>query len=208
MSQTASSGHDLALREALARHRAGGIAAAENGYRAVLEADPGHAAANHHLGVLLVQTGRMDEGLARLRLALGKDPGEPLYYFSLAKGLLASGDPGEAGAVLHQAGQRGLGDSRFDPLKSQIRQSAVQIYRQALAGNPDDPVLLDRLGSALLMQGEAEEALGCFRRAVAADPDFAQAHFHLGTVLSQMGRIAEGFEHYMRRAVLTYGAGN
>ncbi len=208
MSQTAPSEHDLTLQQALARHRAGGLAAAEDAYRGVLEADPRHAAANHHLGVLLVQTGRMEEGVGRLRLALGSDPREPLYYFSLAKGLLASGNPGEAAAVLHQAGQVGLGDKRFDPLKSEIRDTMVQMCRRSLTAHPNDSVLLDRLGGALLMQGKTEEAVSCFRRALAADPEFADAHFHLGTVLSQTGRIAEGFEHYTRRAVLTYGAGD
>src|SRR3954464_6888693 len=130
---------DYLQRQALASHRGGGLADAERGYRALLEAEPCHAAANHHLGVLLVQKGRTEEGLARLKAALERDKGEPLYYFSLAKGLLAAGDPAEAGGVLRQAGQLGLGDKRFDPLKAEIRERAVTMYRQALADRPGDP---------------------------------------------------------------------
>jgi tetratricopeptide (TPR) repeat protein len=198
---------DTALAAALADHRAGRIAAAEKAYRALIGADPRHAAANHHLGVLLVQSGRVDDGINHLKLALEANSAEPLYYFSLAKGLLAAGRPAEAGAALKQAAQRGLADTRFGPLKSEIRDKAVTAYRQALAVRPGDAGLLDNLGSALLVQGKVEEAIACFRQALDHAPGFAEAHFHLGAVLSQKGRVAEGFEHYMRRAALVYGSG-
>jgi tetratricopeptide (TPR) repeat protein len=198
---------DTALAAALADHRAGRLAAAEKTYRSLIAAEPRHAAANHHLGVLLVQTGRVNDGISHLKLALQTNGAEPLYYFSLAKGLLAAGSPAEAGAALKQAAQRGLSDSRFGPLKSEIRDKAVAAYRQALAVRPDDAGLLDNLGSALLVQGKLEEAIACFRQALDHAPGFAEAHFHLGAVLSQKGHVAEGFEHYMRRAALVYGRG-
>ncbi len=196
---------DDALRRALADHRAGRLAAAEKAYRDLIEADPRHAAANHHLGVLLVQAGRMEEGLRRLKSALEIEGAEPLYYFSFAKGLLAAGNPAEAGAVLRQASHRGLADRRFEPLKAEIRDAAVAQYRQALVVRPGDAALLDNLGTALLGQGRTEEAIDCYRQALAAAPDFAEAHFHLGAVLSQNGCVAEGFAHYMRRAALVHG---
>src|SRR5579863_1124873 len=198
---------DATLDQALADHRAGRIGAAETAYRAMIAAQPGHAGANHHLGVLLVQTGRVDDGIRHLRSALEADSTEPLYYFSLAKGLLAAGKPADAGGILKQAAHRGLSSSRFAPLKSEVRDKAVAFYRQALTARPGDAALLDNLGSALLVQGRIEEAIACYRRALAHAPDFAEAHFHLGAVLSQNGRVAEGFEHYMRRAALTYGRG-
>lgn len=204
MTRSANS-QEESLREALADHRAGRLAAAEKAYRVLIEAKPHHAGAHHHLGVLLVQTGRVNDGLAHLKLALEADGGEPLYYFSLARGLLAAGDPAAAGAVLKQAMQRGLADQRFEPLKSQIRDAAVTACRQALGERPRDAALLDNLGSALAMQGKAEEAIACYRQALLYAPDFAEAHFHLGAVLSQNGRVAEGFEHYMRRAAIVFG---
>ncbi|HUE62879.1 MAG TPA: tetratricopeptide repeat protein [Rhizomicrobium sp.] len=198
---------DAALDQALADHRAGRIAAAEVAYRAMIAAQPGHPGANHHLGVLLVQTGRADVGIGHLRSAMESDGNEPLYYFSLAKGLLAAGRPAEAGAILKQAAQRGLSDSRFAPLKSEIRDKAVAFYRQALVARPGNAALLDNLGSALLVQGKVAEAIACYRQVLVHAPDFAEAHFHLGAVLSQNGHVAEGFEHFMRRAALVYGRG-
>lgn len=199
------SSHDSALKDALADHRAGRLDAAEKSYRVLIEAEPRHAGANHHLGVLLVQTGRVDDGLAHLKTALAENAAEPLFYFSLAKGLLAAGDPAEAGSVLKQAAQRGLSDRKFDALKAEVRERGVAACRQALARRPHDAALLDNLGSALLMQGETREAIACYREALIHAPDFAEAHFHLGAVLSQQGHLAEGFEHYMRRAALVHG---
>jgi Flp pilus assembly protein TadD len=197
--------YDATLQTALADHRAGRLVAAERSYRALIGTEPNHAGANHHLGVLLVQTGRVEEGLTLLKSALDANITEPLYYFSFAKGLLAAGSPAEAGAVLKQAMQLGLADSRFEPLKSQIRDAAVAKYRKALALRPADATLLDNLGSALFGQGKVEEAIACYRQALVHAPDFAEAHFHLGAVLSQNGRVSEGFEHYMRHAILLYG---
>jgi Flp pilus assembly protein TadD len=197
-----------ALGNALADHRAGRLAQAETAYRILIQAHPHHAGVRHHLGVLLVQTGRVDDGLNHLRSALEANSAEPLYYFSLAKGLLTAGNPAEAGLVLKQAAQRGVADQRFTPLKSQIREAAVTVCEQALAERPGDAALLDNLGSALLLQGETQDAIACYRQALAQKPDFAEAHFHLGAVLSQNGQVAEGFDHYMRRAALVYGRGN
>jgi len=193
---------DKALNDALADHRAGRLTTAEAAYRALLAAHPHLAGAHHHLGVLLVQTGRMEEGLEHLKTALAGNAAEPLYYFSLARGMLAAGDPGEAGAVLRLAAQRGLADHRFDALKAMVREQAVIACRQALDARPNDAALLDNLASALLLQGKTEDATGYYRQALEAAPDFAPAHFHLGAVLSQNGAVAEGFEHYRRCASL------
>src|SRR5436309_1343846 len=58
------------LAEALADHRAGRTTAAQAAYRAIIATEPRHAGAHHHLGVLLVQTGRLVEGLIHLKAAL------------------------------------------------------------------------------------------------------------------------------------------
>jgi tetratricopeptide (TPR) repeat protein len=189
---------DEMLRQAIASHKAGQIAAAEKAYRAVISAEPGHTEANHNLGVLMAQSGRIAEGLPHLERALKSNTNEALYFFSYAKGLLAAGKPLEAEAVLMRGQARGLADKRFETLRSQI---ATQTVR------PDDPASLDQLGTALLAEGKIEDAIQSYRKALAIDPDFAEAHFHLGWVLSENGRVAEGFAHYMRRAALVYGTG-
>jgi Flp pilus assembly protein TadD len=186
------------LQQAIASHRAGQSAAAEKAYQTVIGAEPGHAEANHNLGVLMMQSGRVAEGLGHLERALRSNDREALHYFSYAKGLLAAGHPAEAEAVLKEGRRLGLADKQFDVLQSQIAQRTT---------GRDNAASLDRLGNALLAQGKIEEAIQSYRAALAVEPDFAQAHYHLGSVLSEHGRVAEGFAHYMRRAALVHGRG-
>lgn len=198
---------DAMLKKAVVSHRAGEFAAAEKTYRAILHAEPGHAQACHNIGVLLVKTGRLAEGLAFLERALAANRYQAVYYCSYAQSLLASASPIEAGNVLREAEMLGLADQRLDQLRLQVQLAAVCSCRAALQNNPDDPVRLDNLGSALLEQGEIEEAIAAFRRSLKIAPDFADAHYHLGATLSQNGNVTEGFAHYMRRAELVYGTG-
>ena len=198
MSNSGTLSLDALLRHAIANHKAGKLVAAETAYRAVIAAEPGHAEANHNLGVLMMQSGRLAEGLPHLERALESNTNEALYFFSYAKGLLAAGKPLEAEAVLARAHARGLADKRFETLRSQIAAQTV---------HPDDPASLDQRGTALLAEGKIEDAIRTYRKALTIDPDFADAHFHLGWVLSENGRVAEGFAHYMRRAALVYGTG-
>src|SRR4051812_46536621 len=138
MANLANPTADAALKDALASHRAGQLSAAERAYRAVITADPRHPMANHNLGVLMVQSGRAKEGLRYLKAAIDANAGEALFYFSMAKGLLAAGDPATASAVISDAGRSGLADQRFAGLKNEVRQAAVDMYRRAVTANPRD----------------------------------------------------------------------
>lgn len=96
------------LEEAVCDHRAGEFAAAERAYYSVLDKHPGHAEANHHVGVLLVQTGRIEEGISHLKLALDAQPLQSLYQLSYANGLLSAGKTGEAEVILKDLRWKGL----------------------------------------------------------------------------------------------------
>jgi tetratricopeptide (TPR) repeat protein len=198
MSNSQTLSIEALLQQAIASHRAGQGAAAEMAYRAVIGVEPGHAGANHNLGVLMMQMGRTQEGLGYLERALKSNDREALHFFSYAKGLLAAGDPAKAEAVLKEGQRLGLANEQFELLQSQIA---------GRTAGRDSAASLDQRGNMLLAQGKIEEAIQSYRQALAIDPDFAEAHYHLGSVLSEHGRVAEGFAHYMRRAALVYGTG-
>lgn len=78
--------------------------------------------------------------------------------------------------------QAGLNAHRAGDLSA-----AIDAYRQALAGAPDDPVALNLLGAALVQLGDAEAAVAYLERAAArqrGNPgvlgNLAQAYFALG----------------------------
>ena len=51
-------------------------------------------------------------------------------------------------------------------------------------------------GSALLAQGQFDEAIACFRRAIQSKPDLREAHSHLAAALHAQGNLGSAVESY------------
>jgi tetratricopeptide (TPR) repeat protein len=75
-------------------------------------------------------------------------------------------------------------------------QNAETLSRRAIAVTKNNFVAHNALGSALLEQGRADEAIGEFRETLAIEPRFADAHCNLGNALLQKGRIDEALVQY------------
>lgn len=204
---------DAELHLALAAHRAGQLAVAEQHYRAFLEAHPGHGGAHHNLGLLMVQRGAPEEALAHLAMACQAEPGRGQNWFSYAKAMLAAGRRKEALPLLEQARARGISGPAFETAL-QLAQSSPPAEdpaatatrcERALVREPENPQLHFQLGGARADLGQIDDAIASYRRAVELNPEFAEAHFCLGSLLSENGAIAEGFAHYRRRAELVHG---
>ncbi len=93
---------------AMEHQLAGELDLAAQMYRAILQAAPRHAAANHCLGMLLVQSRRPAEGLPYLIAALAVDPQVADYWLGYLEALLLAGRTGEARDTLALARQHGL----------------------------------------------------------------------------------------------------
>jgi predicted O-linked N-acetylglucosamine transferase (SPINDLY family) len=81
---------------------------AEQLYRAILQAEPKHSAANYCIGMLHVQIRRPADGLPFLRVALTANPEVPDYWLGYLEALLLSGRILEAKTTLARARQQGL----------------------------------------------------------------------------------------------------
>ena len=183
------------LQEAVALQERGDALAAEPLYRAVLAEQPTNGEASHGLGLLLAQRGDHAQSLSLFQAALQFQPRIAQYWLSYASALLAKGHPREAQLVLVRGQQRGFGGPAFNSL--------LRTAEAALMPTPAD--LMVKQGTAYVLQGCMEEAISAFREAIAIAPDHSEAHFRLGSVLSETGRVAAGFEHYMKRAALVHG---
>ena len=80
-----------ALQQAVAHHQAGRLQDAEQLYRAILQAQPGQADANHNLGVLAGQVGQHAAGLDFFKTALATNPAQSQYALSYANALMNAG---------------------------------------------------------------------------------------------------------------------
>lgn len=148
---------------ALRHHQAGRLSEAEQIYRQLLAAYPGHSDSLHLLGVIACQAGRQDIALDLIRQAIAISPEIALYHSNLGSMLQELGRPDEA----------------------------LECYRRALYLDPDFPEAYYNLGSALQRQGCLDEAAACYRRALELKPAYPEACLGLGTMLKEQGRLEE-----------------
>ena len=182
---------------ALALHAHGGIAEAEALYRAILDGDPRHAGALHHLGLIRAGQRRFDEALALLGAALEQDPGMATAQYNLGTVLQTLGRHMDAVTAFERAvalrpdyveALSNLGNSLQALRRSD---AAVACYQQALAVRPDHAETHNNLGAAFAALERRDEAVAQYREAVAAKPGYVEAWINLGKALRGLNRHDE-----------------
>jgi protein O-GlcNAc transferase len=136
------------LNLAVSYHQNGRFADAERLYRAILTQDPNHADAWHLLGLLAHQCGKSQFGADLIARAIALRADIPVYYSNQGAVLTGLGRYAEAEAALRRVfvldpDHFGARNSLASLLARQERfAEAVDLYRQSLALNPDQPAML------------------------------------------------------------------
>jgi len=141
------------LHDAYEHFQAGRVAEAERRCRAVLAGDPGHAEANHLLGIMRFQEGRTAEACDLLERAAASPAAAPEMHNNL-------------GAVLNKLGET---------------DKAIAAFERALAINPAYADALNNLGVIYRDSKQTEQAIAAFRRAVALIQSFTTTHSGVGS---------------------------
>jgi tetratricopeptide (TPR) repeat protein len=204
---------DIALQRAIIHHQAGRMPEAEQSYRGILQTEPNCPDANHNLGILMVQQGKVELSLPHLRAALEGNPEKGQYWLSYAENLLATGEAPGALAVLHQAKRCGLLASAVNPLMSRAEEAMrsvvsdsdgatfhISVDERVFKVKPDFAEAHNALGNALVQLGKLDAAIASYGRALALRPDIAEVHNNLGWTLRKQGRLEEA-EAACRRAI-------
>jgi len=158
----------MALREAIALHRAGRSKQAEQHLRDHLRSRPDDHAALHLLGTIAHESGRPEEAVKWMRKSIRSAPSQPQYYVNLA-------------AVLGRMGKH--------------EESLTNLLNaRKLAGSI--PELHSNLGVTLEALGRIPEAASSYRTAIQLRPSYPEAHFNLANVLGRMGRFHEAAGEY------------
>ena len=165
---------EATLAAAVQRHRAGQLWEAEQLYRRILQAQPGHADALHLLGLVVSRAGRPGEAVDLIRRAIAADSSIADYWIDL-------------GMILDLMG-------RLD--------ETITAYRQAIALRPDSPEAHNNLGNAMAASGCLDEALVELNTALSLRPDYSDALFNLGNIYQQLGRQNEAVECFSRATSL------
>ncbi len=75
----------------------------------------------------------------------------------------------------------------IDSLNDDDVAGAIEMYREALAVDPEDPTALTGLGTALDEAGELDDAIDCYKKALVVAPNDVIAHSGLGVVYEKLG---------------------
>jgi tetratricopeptide (TPR) repeat protein len=183
-------------------HGAGRLPEAEQAYRQVLAAQPGHADAMHMLGVLASQCGQPQAALACLDQAIALKPSAALFHVNRAGALLALRQMDAAEAACREAlrlkrncaeAWQVLGHVLADTNRAE---EAVAAYRDALRLKADLPEIHSHLGLALRLAGRLEDAALALRQGVRRAPRDPVAYVNLAGIMKELGRLDEAETGY------------
>jgi tetratricopeptide (TPR) repeat protein len=155
---------------AVALHKAGKPAEAEELYQQILTANPGLAMSWNLLGIARAQQARGVEALAAFDRALGLRADFPEAENARAQ-------------CLWQLG-------RFE--------ESAKAYDKVVAAQPGNAEAWNYRGGALSFLERRQEALESFTRAVAAKPDYADALVNQGVMLQALERFEASLESFGR----------
>jgi tetratricopeptide (TPR) repeat protein len=125
-----------AWERGLAAHRDGKLGDAEKFYRAILEAQPRHAEANHNLGVLALSSGRSLDALPMLKKALDANPSIDQFWLTYIGALIDAGQLDQAKHVLKNARRGSVSPERLELLDERLGHIAQRSIKKAQSTLP------------------------------------------------------------------------
>jgi predicted O-linked N-acetylglucosamine transferase (SPINDLY family) len=180
-----------ALNHAMELHRQGRLPEAENLYRQLQQHFPQATDILHLIGLVEVDTGRVEQGMANLRRVIEAQPNVAHYHANLGARLIDQRQPAEAEACLRAAIrlQPGLGTHYYNLGNAllQLRRApeAVEAYRESLRLQPDNADCDLQLGIALHSAERREEALAWYRSVLDRRPAHLPVATNLGAMLQE-----------------------
>lgn len=188
---------EAAFDEAVGRHRAGDLRAAERLYRDLLRTTPAHPGALTNLGVIVARHGDPAEAERLYAAAAAADPHRPDAHFNRGNLLRRLGRPGEAVEAYAAAIRLDPGHAKFYQNRGlaladrEDWPAAVADLRRAAELDPGSPDAFNLLGDVLYRAGRPAEAVDAFREAVARSPDDPRGRHNLGLALAAAGSHAD-----------------
>src|SRR6266566_7511076 len=171
-------------------------------WRTTLARNPECWMAHTNLGIVLLQKGQLNDGIAHYRAALRMQPDSWDAEYNLGTALLAQGKVDEAIFHCERAvamepndpdGQVSLGNAL---LQKQRIDEAIIHYQKAIAIWPDHFLARYGLGRAFLEKGELDTAIAHCRAALLIRPDDTDCHTVLAAALDEKGETVEAIRHY------------
>ena len=193
------------LSKGLDAHKAGQFVEAAIHYNSVLKNAPKQPDANHNLGVLSVNTGKVLEAMPMLKIALEENPNEAQYWVSYIDALIQLEAIHDAQNMLEQAKERGAQGAPFDNLQQRIKEleenetpkiGALSNSKSLKTPEPDDQDL--QVIIKLYTQGELKEALLRANLLFQKFPNSLNLNILLGSINDASGNFEAALASYKK----------
>jgi Flp pilus assembly protein TadD len=184
---------DTKLTLAQVHEQEGQFKKAEGLYRELHEQDPDDAFVCHHLGVVLIQLGREEEGRLMIEQANVLKPDSAEILNDLGYAYLLDGEIEQAESILQDAYELNPDDERaMSNLALAVGyggryDEALALYRQSMT----DAEAYANLGYIAVQRGEGPKALHYYNKALDLDPDLKPAAQAM-VQLADLQKRAEG----------------
>jgi tetratricopeptide (TPR) repeat protein len=167
-------------------------------FRAAIRIRPDYAEAHNNLGLVLIQSGKDEEGIAALREAVRLAPA----YAEGRTNLGAALTPTDAEAAIKEleeavrlapASVKALFNLAvaYGASSAHGPRKGIEYLEKVIELAPDFPRAHLALGKALLEEGKAADAVAALQNAVKLDPESGEANYQLGLALVRAGRKEE-----------------
>lgn len=202
------------IDDAFDAFEAGDLPAAMRICQAILGQDPQSFAAHYLLGTAFGEQKDWPAAERHLKEAVRLKPEQPAAAFNLANVQHELGDLAAALKTVTTACELKPQDDEFWILRSSLErqlcltEEAKLSAKAVLDRNPSSPLAWMALGSALLAEGNALEALAAQDRAVTFAPDLAAAHVNRGNALMILDRVEEALSAFDRSLKLDASEAN
>ena len=202
---------DTIVADAIAAVQRGEAGGARVALEALIAEDPGHAQAQHVMGVLLLQSGDAVRAVAHLKIAAGA-VADPSVGINLAIALAQTGNSAEAQAVLLPIAEANPGNTQAafnlgHLLAHSGKPADAEVWlRRSTTLDPGYVPAWSDLGALLLDDGRLDQAATCFARVLDLEPGNRPARFNMALVDHRQGRYAQAcraFEHCRAEAGTT-----
>lgn len=171
----------VVMQAAFEHHRRQEFDEAASLYTAILDAIRDHAGAHHHLGLLLVQSGRQAEAWPHFEAALDREPNNGPYWVGYINALIESGQNEAARATCDLAQQLGVREPAFATLIARMPSSDT---RRASVEELNEH-------AALFSQGEIEASLKAALRLTTHYPSHGEGWRALALSQQRLAQYAE-----------------
>ena len=175
MNQRMTEPQDELFEQAVEQHRRNALSEAESLYARVLVIEPDNIDAEYLLGTALLQLGRIEEAIERLKNVVAKRPDVADAHNNLGVGYKAAGD----------------------------WENAARSFQAALKIEPEYMQALFNLGAVMEQRGLLADAEKCYRRSIEIAPDDPEVRWAFANTLKSQSKWEAAEEAY--RAIPTGG---